>query len=393
MELNNPNSDVVVLVGGGFAGLTTAMKLSASKNRPKIILIEPKDRFVFSPFLYELLSGELELWEIAPTYKSLVAEKGIILIQESVRTIDAFEQKVITMSGLEIKYSKVVLATGSKPNDFGIPGVSDHALMFHSLLDIKLLKQLLNELSNCNEAMNQLVIVGAGATGVELACKISDLVPDNIQIHLVEMGTSVLPHGKYFNKEQSEYALNSRGIRLHLQTQVIAISSNEVELESLVNNHSSRFSLPHRGLIWTAGFKAVYPEIIPQPTLIDDRISIDSYLNVRGMDNVLALGDISCDKKISSHPVSAQLAMQQGVIAANNLIAFTEGKSQKLFKYKDFGEMLSLGIGEGSITALGLTIAGPIAFQLRRMSYLTKIPNFSLGFRSAISWFLSPLKR
>ena len=387
-----PNSDAVVVVGGGFAGLTTALQLSRKKNRPSIILIEPRDRFVFSPLLYEVLSGEIHFWEVAPTYQSLVGDRGIILIEEYVMRIDTQDQKVVTQSGLEIKYSKVVISTGSTPNYFGIPGALEHTLSFHNLGDVKLLRKQIKEFKKFQEMSNNLVVVGAGATGVELACKLSDLLKDKVQIHLVEMGPMVLPHGKSFNKEQSERALDKRKIRIHSQTKVTGITAHHVELQSLEDSKLLPFNLPCRVAIWTAGSRAVLPKIIPQPVLIQGKIPVDEYLNVIGFPNVLAVGDISFYQDIS-YPTTAQVAMQQGEVASINLAASLQGKNQKAFKFNDLGEMLSLGIGEASVTAFGLTMAGPLAFQLRRMAYLTKLPNISLTIRSASAWLLGATKK
>ena len=392
MNIDNPNSETVVLVGGGFGCLITALELSRTKNRPKIVLVEPRAKFVFLPLLYELLSDELNSWEVAPTYKSLVSDRGIVLIEEHVTSINTFEQIVFTSSGLQIKYSKVVLGTGSKPNDFDISGVKDHALMFHDLVDVKLLKALINKLKNCEINNHQLIIVGAGASGVELACKISDLLESKGEIHLVELGSRVLPQGKSFNQAQSERALNARGIRVHLETQVVAITARSVELKSLDDVNTPISLLPHSGLIWTTGSRAVFPAIIPDPPLINGKISIDSNLSVIGFENFLAIGDVACNKEFPC-PSNAQVAIQQGVVAAANLSDSSGSKMLKAFEFEDFGEMLSLGIGNATITALGLTIAGPIAFQIRRLSYLTKMPNFSLRMRSAGSWIMNSTKK
>ena len=388
MYCHNHKSDAVVFVGGGFAGLTTALQLSRKKNRPSIILIEPRDRFVFTPLLYELLSAELNLWEVAPTYKSLVEDQGIVLIQEYVKIIDTQEQKVVTESGLEIEYAKVVIATGSNTNDFSIPGVFEFALKFHTLADVELLKKMINDLKNCKEKIHKLVIVGGGPTGIELACKLSDLLKNKVQIDLIESGTRLLPNAKSFNKEQAELALNKRQIGIYCQTEVTSITANKIEMQSVKDGNIVNLDCPYKGIIWTAGTRAVYPQIVPQPQFIDERLAIDSYLNVIGLDNILAIGDVSCNKG-TPYPTTAQVAMQQAATAALNLEAAFKGKTQVVFEFQDFGEMLSLGIGEASITSLGLTIAGPLAFTFRRLSYFTKMPNFGLGIRSASAWLLN----
>ena len=388
---NNSNSGPVVLIGAGFSGLTTALALSRSKSRPPIILIEPKSRFIFLPLLYELLSEEVSRWEIAPSYQSLLADRGIVLIKDNVQRINTNQQIIITSLGQEIHYAQVLISTGSTPNDFGVPGVSDHAVTFHSLKDVELLKKMIKNFKEVNDINKSVVIVGAGSAGVELACKLSDLLGEHSKICLIESAERILPNGKSFNQEQSERALQQRDIQIYLQTKVLSVTSSSVELSSDMNQNLNTFHLAHGGLIWTGGTKAVCPELIPDFSLSNGSLSIDSYLQAIGLKNVFALGDLALNLD-TPYPRTAQVAIQQGEIAANNILALRAGKKLMPFQYHDRGEMLSLGIGEATITGLGVTIAGPIAFYIRRMAYLTKLPNLSLGIRSAGAWILAKKK-
>ena len=138
----------VVVIGGGFGGLTTALSLSSCKERPPIILIEPRRRFVFLPLLYELLSGELEAWEVAPPYRSLLASRGIIHIAENVENIDLEREVVITSCGQEIDYSQLVISTGSKSDSFGVEGMSEHAFTFNKYEDVSKIKSLIQRFNS-----------------------------------------------------------------------------------------------------------------------------------------------------------------------------------------------------------------------------------------------------
>ena len=309
MSENNPNSGPVVLIGAGFAGLTTALALSRSKNRPQIILIEPRPRFIFLPLLYELLSREVRTWEVAPSYHSLLVERGIVLIKENVERINTHHQIIITSSGQEINYAQVLICTGSKPNNFGVPGVREHALTFHSLKDVEVLKKLINNFKDLDDIGKSLVIVGAGSTGIELACKLFDLLGEHSKICLIDSAERILPHGKSFNQEQSERALKQRDIKIYLQTKVLGISASEVELSSDMNQSLNTFHLAHGGLIWTGGTKAVCPELIPSFSFENGSIVIDSYLQAIGLKNVFALGDLALNLD-TPYPRTAQVAIQ-----------------------------------------------------------------------------------
>jgi len=388
MASHSSKFDPVVVVGGGFGGLTTALALSQFDHRPQIILIEPKRKFVFFPLLYELLSGELHAWEVAPSYRSLLSESGISLIEDFVENIDTNAKTVITASGLLLTYSQVVLGTGSVPSTTcEVPGLRRYALTFHSLEDVDRLRKRIHEIEQCKSLQKALVIIGAGSTGVELACKLADLLQGVCDIHLIDLAKRVLPNGKSFNQEQTEHSLTKRGVRVHLQTRVLSISSDQVSLERREGGACQSFSIAHSGLVWTGGTRPFVPTVFPEVPLKKGRLPIDEYLQVVGLKNVFALGDAAFHEQ-ENWPVNAQVAIQQGKAAAKIVMEIQADQSPSRFEFFDFGEMLSLGIGNATFTGMGLTLSGPLAFQLRRMAYLVRMPRLSLGVRSAAAWLL-----
>jgi len=149
----------------------------------------------------------------------------------------------------------------------------------------------------------------------------------------------------------------------------------------------------HDGLVWTAGSRPSIPDISPKLELHQGRLPVTESLRLQGYPEVLALGDIAVNPdadELSSWPHSAQTAIQQGQFAAQELKAKLRDRDANTFVFNDLGEMLSLGIGDASITGLGLTLAGPLAFKLRRLTYLTRLPGLSLGLRAAGAWLVSP---
>ena len=387
MNIPKFRPESVVLVGGGFGSLTAALELVKKKSRPPIILIEPRSRFIFSPLMYELLSDEFQSWEVAPTYQSLLAGTGIIHVQQAVNKIDTIEKKVIISDGQAIPYSKLVIATGSKPYGFNINGISEHALMFNNLKDVYILKNLIKYIKTVNFISKPLFIVGAGPSGIELACKISDLLERKVQINLLEQGDKLLPQGTSFNQDQSEKALTERGIKLYLNTRLISLSKEFIQYEYYTNQDNQLYDVPYQALIWTAGTRPFLPDILPLPTFINNRLSIDSFLRVIGFDDVFALGDVAFNNE-KPCPATAQVAIQQAQNLTENLLNCSTKPELVPFEFNDLGEMLSLGIGEATITGFGLTIAGPLASKIRRMIYLTKMPSLFLGVKSAGAWLI-----
>jgi len=384
----------VVIVGGGFAGLTLALQLSRQRPRPPIVLVEPQPQFAFLPLLYELLSGELQAWEVAPRYDDILQSSGIALIQDRVSAIHWQDHAVVTLGGQRLTYGQLVLATGSAPNDFGVPGVKEHALHFHSLEDVSRLRQLVRTLSRGTGSADEdptpaLVIVGAGATGVELACKLADLLEGRASIHLIEQGDQVLPLARAFNREQALVTLKRLKIHCHLQARVETISADNV----LFSQDGRTTTLHHKGLIWTAGSKPRRPPCVPELSQTEGRLAVDEQLRSLDLPDCVVIGDLGIHQPADGHakpwPSTAQVAMQQGEAAMATVMAMRRNQEPPAFHFNDLGEMLSLGKGNATLTGMGMTLSGPLAFKVRRLTYLARLPKASLGLRSAGAWLLS----
>ena len=381
MTTPSASAEAVVIVGGGFGGLFSAMAITARLPDRPVVLIEPQEHFHFQPLLYELLSGELQAWEVAPTYRELLSSRGICWMQDRVTQINLASQELITTSSDRLTWSDLVLATGTELNDFGIPGVRDHAIGFRNLKDVTHLRELVQDLRQRREKDAALVIVGAGPTGVELACKLADLVDGSARIHLVEMGPGILPRSTAFNRERAAAALERRQVCLHLNTAVTRVDKDLVCFRD-------GSSLQHHGLIWSAGSRPALPQMQPPQHKPGEALSIAADLTVLGQEHFYAIGD--CARCVDDPwPATAQVAMQQGDAIAAALSAIGQGQDPEPFQFQDRGEMLSLGVGDATLTGLGITLAGPLAFQIRRATYLTRMPGLSLGLRSAGAWLLN----
>ena len=389
-----PKPAPVVIAGGGFGGLTTALALAAHKHHPPILLIEPQDRFLFLPLLYELLSGELRRWEVAPRYDALLAGRGVAWLRDRVARIDSAGHCLQTDSGRQIDYSRLVLATGGRSDDFGVPGVRDHALDFRSLADVERLQQLIGRLKQRQRPLQRLVVVGAGPSGVELICKLADLLEGSTILELVEQGPDLLPSARSFNRDQARSALLRRDIHLRTGTRVERLDGTGLELvrgglaPGGIPEAVQRERLAADAVIWTAGMAANLPAISPAPgSDRRGRLACGSDLRVAGLSDVFALGDAAlCGEDQPPLPATAQVAYQQAQHLAANLQLSLAGQPLKPFQWNDLGEMIGLGIGQASLTGLGLTLAGPAAFQIRQLAYLARMPGLSHQLRVAAGW-------
>jgi demethylphylloquinone reductase len=382
----------VIVVGGGFGGLTTALNLATAGGGVPVLLIEPQERFLFLPLLYELLSTELRRWEIAPRYRDLLAGRGVAWLQERVVSINHANRRLRTAGGRELPYSALVVATGGRAQTYGIPGVLEYALSFRSLADVERLQQLVRRLRLRRQPQQRLAVVGAGASGVELACKLADLLEGAAQIDLIEQGPELLPGSRAFNREQAHLALQRRDVRLRTHTRVAAVHATGLDLQAGATDaraDSPLETMACEAVIWTGGVTACVPTFNPAvPLDRRGRLPCDGELRVIGTEAVFALGDAAAcplDDN-SSHPATAQVAYQQAGCVAANLLHQRRGEPLDPFRWNDLGEMLGLGIGEASLTGMGITLAGAAAFQLRRLAYLARLPGPQHQLRVARGW-------
>jgi NADH dehydrogenase len=394
---NNVQNNVVI-VGGGFGGLYTALALAQRKHHPPVLLIEPNDRFLFLPLLYELLSGELRGWEIAPRYDGLLAGRGLAWLQDRVERIDTDGHRLHTAGGRTIAYGRLVLATGAESNTFAVPGADRHSLGFRSLADVERLQRLVADLRQQPRPLQRIAVVGAGPTGVELACKLADMVQGSAVIELIEQGPQLLPQARAFNREQAALALQRRDVRLRTRTQVEAVEAEAITLRCHPDGDSPAHAetLAVRAVVWTAGLSFRAPRIDPAPACDSrGRLICGPDLRLREHLDLFVAGDLAApvdpqdtagEGPGPTAPSTAQVAFQQAPVLAANLIRSLAGEPLEPFHWNDLGEMMSLGVGEASLTAAGVTLAGPAAYQLRRLAYLTRLPGRSHQWRVAAGW-------
>lgn len=379
-------TDPVVIVGGGFGGLYTALALAAQRRHAPILLVEPQDHFLFLPLLYELLSHELRSWEIAPRYDALLAGRGVAWLQERVSQIDPAAHRIHTSGGRSLAYSQAVIATGSTTQTFGIPGAAEHCLGFRSLVDVQRLQALVAELRQQRRPLQRLAVVGAGASGVELACKLADEVQGTALVELLEQGPELLPQARSFNREQASLALQRRDVRVRTNTPVTAVGSDHL----LLGPEADR--LPVQGAIWTAGIRCHPPAVSTHGSGIRSdhrgRLHCSAELRVEGTEDLFAIGDVARveDEAGAPLPSNAQVAFQQAECLAENLARAHRGEALRSFSYRDLGEMMSLGRQDASVTAAGVTLAGRAAYELRRLAYLTRLPGRGHQLKVAAGW-------
>jgi len=349
----------VVIVGAGFAGLNCAEKL-ASDSSLRITLIDKNNYQQFKPLFYQVATGILSPENAAFNLRNvLFHHQNVDVKMSEVVSVDLATRTVKGKSGDTYQGDFLILSAGSEANFFGISGANKNAFPMYSLRDAEHLRSRLLELFEAADvkggaaAENNLhfLVVGAGATGVETAGALADILqraPKHLYpnvdlsktvVTLVDMGTKVLPP---FTERSQDYAariLKERGVQLRLGLSVKEVTESDVLL-------SDGSRVPATLVVWAGGLKAaaLSGSLGIKPGH-GGRLDVQSDLTVAGCPGVYALGDFANTKGEDGKPLPqlASVAQRAGRHCADNIIAITAGKGQKPFAYFDKGVMAMIG--------------------------------------------------
>jgi demethylphylloquinone reductase len=397
--MSNSNKHTVI-VGGGFGGLFTALELAGSG---RVTLISDEDHFLFTPMLYEYLSGEVEAWHIAPKFAELVND-DITVLPGKVREID-LDGRVLFLENNEktISYDALVLAAGGVTNYAGVSGAEEHAIPFRKLVHADQLRQTMVDAldrvppdlppQDVQRALT-FAVVGAGASGVELSTKIADLLRDAFKrralhgeprVLVIEMGDRVVPGMGDEMRELVEDALRKSHVEIHTLTRVVEVNEKGFTIE----HNRDRTEIEAAAVVWTGGVR-VSPIIERLDLDKNERglILVDPTLQTRRHREVFALGDIAFYPDATPTLAgTAQLAFQQSTLAAGNIKSFLSGEELKTRHFEELGEAVSLGTERAAVLAGGKAFGGPLARQARFALYTSRLPTWHHRLRVGASWF------
>ncbi len=384
----------ICILGGGFGGLYTALNLARLPwaVMPEIILIDKSDRFLFTPFLYELVTAEMQEWEIAPTFTELLADTGIQFIQGLVTNIN-FEAKQVEVNIGQpnvLAYDRLVLAIGGETPMNYVAGASEYAIPFRNLNDFYRLNSKLELLEASNRDKIRVCIAGGGSSGVELACKIADRLKERGRVRLVDRNAKILANSTDANRAISELALSQRGVWTDLNTRVSQVTEDEVTLDYADGSDT----LPVDIVLWTVG--STFSKVIQNLPIAHNRqgaIATEPTLQVKGYADVFAIGDLAAlEANREPLPATAQVAFQQSQYCAWNIWASLNQKSLVNFNYIPLGEFISLGVDGATASIFGkFSIDGLPATAMRRLAYLLRMPTLQHQWKIGTHWLTKPL--
>ncbi|CAN1188072.1 Alternative NAD(P)H-ubiquinone oxidoreductase C1, chloroplastic/mitochondrial [Linum perenne] len=411
----------VCVLGGGFGGLYTALRLESlvwpDDKKPQVLLVDQAERFVFKPMLYEILTGEVDSWEIAPRFADLLSNSAVQFIQDRIKVLQPCDHlgnngsgkansagTVLLQSGLLIEYDWLVLALGSEAKLDVVPGSAEFALPFSTLEDALKVDHKLKELERrtfAKESPISVCIVGCGYAGVELAATVSERLGDKGVVRAINVENMICPTAPPGNREAALKVLSSRKVELLLGYFVRSIQraiSEKYILELQPAERGMQSQILETDLVlWTVGSKPLLPELEPNehpqdlPLNARGQAETDETLRVKGHPRIFALGDSSAlrDLKGNLLPPTAQVAFQQADFTGWNLWAAINDRPLLPFRFQNLGEMMTLGQNDAAVSPSfidGLTLEGPVGHAARKIAYLIRLPTDEHRVKVGVSW-------
>ncbi len=395
----------VVIIGGGFAGLSLVDGL---KKKPvQVVLIDKNNYHQFQPLLYQVATSGLEPDSIAfPFRKQILGYKNVVFRLAEVEEINTKTKTIQTNKG-SLTYDYLVLATGTTTNFFGMKNVEAHSLGMKDIRDSlnirhMMLQNLEQAAITCNDnerdALTNFVIVGGGPAGVEMAGALAEFCRYILPKDYPEYPSSIM---NIYLVEGSEKLISAMSNKASTKTlQYLKALNVKVLLNEIVTDYDGKIvktksgkQLLAKNLIWTAGVKGQIPKGIDEKHFVGgNRLKTNQYLQVEGINNVFAMGDIAAvitKETPRGHPQVAQPAIQQGKILTNNIMNIINNKPLKPFKYKDKGSLATVG-KRRAVADLGkLRFGGYFAWLLWSFVHLMSISGFRNKLLVGINWIVS----
>ncbi|NET32836.1 MAG: NAD(P)/FAD-dependent oxidoreductase [Cyanothece sp. SIO1E1] len=361
MKINLPETgqERIVIVGGGFAGLTLARKLA--KSQYQVVLIDKNNYHQFQPLFYQVAMAGLEPSSIIFPYRKLFQHhKNVFIRMTEVNAVDLDKKQLQTPYGI-VNYDHLILSMGVDTNFFGNEQIAKLAMPLKDVSEALLLRNKILEdyekalvITDYEERQRyiDIVIVGGGPTGVEVAGALAEMkqfiLPKDypemdiseIDIYLIQSGPRLL---KGMSEEASEKALKflqQLGVKVRLNTRVKDFDGDYAYMNDGTSIRTSK-------VIWAAGIKGNTIKGLPEESICrGNRLLVDDLHQVKGVENVYAIGDLAqmeSEAYPHGHPQVAQVAIQQAKNLARNFKRKLKQKELSRFEYDDKGSMATIG--------------------------------------------------
>jgi NADH dehydrogenase len=395
----------VLVVGGGFAGYKAAetlCKLTRDRDDVGVMVISRENYFTFWPMLASVISSDVQTQNVAQPLRRALIRLGASFRRAELDGADP-EKRMVTAGGMEFPYEHLVLALGAEPAYFGIPGVEEHCI---SIRGIDAGERICNRVieryeettleGEVSESRLTFVVIGGGATGVEVASELHSLVHDllvpdypNIDPHRVHI--ILVDANKEILKELDpalRRVARKKLAELHVEV-LNNVRAREVTAEKVILNDGREIATEN--VIWTAGARAsVKLDDLPFPHDERKGLEVDRFMRVVGHENVWGIGDSAAtvDASGKSVPPNAQAAVQEGEAVAKNVLAVIDGEEPEPFRYRPLGQLVEMGSEFAVNEVMGIKFSGFVAALFWRATYLYKLESPNSRVRIAADWLL-----
>jgi NADH:ubiquinone reductase (H+-translocating) len=407
----------ILIVGGGYVGMYTALGLQSklSQGDASITVVDPQPQMTYQPFLPEAAAGSIEPRHVVVPLRRVL--KRCRVVCGRVTKVDHADH-VATIENCggnveQIGYDVLVMAPGSIARTLPIPGLAEHGISFKTIGEaIYLRNHILSRLEAADASIDvqlrrkllSFVVIGGGYAGIEVLAELEDMAryacryyqtvePSDMRWVLVEAAGRIMPEvspalGRYTAKR-----LTQRGIEVFLNTRVDTMENGHVVLDN-----GTEFDADT--IVWTAGVKA--NPVLRQTDLPLDarqRLRCQPTLQVVGCPDAFSAGDCaavpdltSSDPDATTGP-SAQHAVRQAEVLADNVIAYLRGQPLRHYQHRYAGSVASLGLYRGVAEIYGIRFTGPLAWLMHRTYHLSRMPTFNRKVRILTDWTAALLFR
>jgi NADH:ubiquinone reductase (H+-translocating) len=401
----------VLVLGGGFGGYTAATdvcRLTRGRDDIGVLVIARDNFFTFWPMVPGIVSSDIDARNVAQPLRRALILAGASFRRARVRGIDTDRKVVLADEDLEFPYDQLIISLGGQPNFFGIPGVEEHSLTMRGVEDAERVRnrviERFEEVSlirdDVPESKLTFVVIGGGATGVEVASEIHTLVhehlapdypnidPYRVRIYLIEALPNILPELDPALRRAARTRLLNERIEVLTGAMAEEITGDCVKLKG-------GKQIDTENVIWTAGNRpnqVVHDLGLPY----DPRtgIQVDLTLKVEDHDDIWAIGDCAAVDDVHREdggivPPTAQAAIQEGHLAARNVLKTIDGDGDLgEFEYKPLGQLVELGSDFAVNEVMGVRFTGMIAAVFWRLAYLVRLNSPQSKARVAADWIL-----
>jgi NADH dehydrogenase len=356
----------VVILGAGFGGLTAARAMA---DFAQVTLVDRHNFQTFLPLLYQVSTAGLAADHVAHPIRGALRKSGVQFRMGSPLSVDHKNKSVKLDSSEVLDFDYLVVALGSATADFGVPGVTEHALGMKSVSEALTIRaEVMRRFEDLcrfeDETIFSISVVGGGPTGVEMAGAFAELVRGplkndqahaaaHIKINLIEAGPRILPMFSERLSAHGKKDLEKLGVNVLLNTSVAAIGPRSIEIKdgSLI---------PSEITVWAAGVKGEPAGELLNLPLVNSRIDVDQNLQSKNYPYVFALGDIAgfVGKDGRFLPMVAPVALQQGRHVAKQIKRLATGQILKPFKYIDKGSMATIGRHKAIVEVKNFRLTG-----------------------------------